>query len=98
MHDDVIYTVTAGHIESNKWRCWAWFLTLEEAQRAVEGCSDFFCGEDDNKFYTILVIEEVPRGSITAQYNEWWYEWSGDEWRPVPKPAPVECIFHFGVG
>lgn len=95
---DVIYTVTAGRIDINDWRCWAWFATLEEAQRTVEGCGDFFCGESGEKYYNILVIEEVPRASITIKYNEWWYDWNDDEWRPAPKPSGIETLSHFGVG
>jgi hypothetical protein len=94
---DTIYTVTAGHIEHNKWRCWAWFATLEEAQQAVEGCKEFFCGEGE-RYYHCLVIEQVPRGAITPEYNEWWYQWDGDDWRPTTKPIKVETLFHFGVG
>lgn len=96
MFDDVIYTVTAGQIEHNNWRCWAWFATFEEAQQAVEGCSDFFW----ENYYDNLVIEEVPRGAITPQYREWWYKWSLSEnkWELSEKPLSVETLFHFGVG
>jgi hypothetical protein len=91
---EMIYTVTAGNIQQDKWRCWAWFASLEEAQRAVEGCGDFL---SDN-LYDVLVIEEVPRGAITTEYHEWWYVWNGSEWRPNPKPDEVDGLYHFGVG
>lgn len=97
-NNDVIYTITAGRIDKNNWRCWAWFITLEEAQRAVEGCSDFFCGEGGDRYYDTLVIEEVPRAAITPEYREWWYEWDGSDWHPIPKPTQLETLFHFGVG
>lgn len=97
MHD-LIYAVTAGYIEHNNWRCWAWFATLEEAQRAIEGCSDFFCGENCQQYYNVLVIEEIPRGAITPQFNEWWYRWNGEKWFPTSKPSAVETLFHFGIG
>lgn len=51
----------------------AWFGSLEEAERAVLGCGDFLW---DN-YYETAVIEEVPRGAITPQYRERWYEWNG---------------------
>lgn len=95
---DNIYTITAGHIKTNNWRCWAWFESLDEAQRAVNGCNEFFCGEDCKKCYDVLVIEEVPRGAITPEYHEWWYEWHEDRWRTIIKPIEIETIFHFGVG
>jgi len=91
---DVIYTITASRIKDDKWRCWAWFATLEEAQRAVEGCGDFLW---DN-YYEHLVIEEVPRGAIVPEYQEWWYKWNGHEWRTTTKPLEIETLYHFGVG
>jgi len=94
MNDDLIYTVTSGHIEHNNWRCWAWFKTLGEAQQAVEGCGDFFW----EHYYNYLIIEQVPRGSITPRFEEWWYIWNGEEWRPTPKPEAVDTLYHFGVG
>lgn len=96
MFDDVIYTVTAGHIGHNNWRCWAWFATLEEAQQAIKGCGDFFW----ENYYEILVIEEVPRASITPRYREWWYGWNvtENEWQTIDKPSSVETLYHFGVG
>lgn len=99
MNEDFIYTVTAGNLEHNNWRCWAWFATLEEAQQAIEGCSDFFAHTPEGQLYYFdLVIEEVPRGAITPQYREWWYKWEGDEWRPQSKPESVDTLYHFGVG
>lgn len=94
MNDDFIYTVTAGHLEHNNWRCWAWFATLVEAQSAVENCGEFFF----ENYYDYVVIEEVPRGAITPLYREWWYKWDGGEWRLTDKPGAVEDLQHFGVG
>lgn len=94
MNDDFIYTVTAGNIEHNKWRCWAWFATLDEAQRAVENCGEFFW----ENYYDDLVIEEVPRGAISPEYREWWYRWDGNGWSIGDKPEAVEVLHHFGVG
>jgi len=92
----MIYTVTSGHIEHNNWRCWAWFATFEEAQRAVENCGEFFW----ENYYDHLVIEEVPRGAITHHYLEWWYKWNCDEsmWQHTSKPEILDGIEHFGVG
>lgn len=97
--DDMIYTVTAGHLSHKNWRCWAWFATFEEAKAAIDGCSDFFCKtEEGAEYYETLVIEEVPRGAITPQYQEWWYRWDGKEWLSIDKPESIETLFHFGVG
>jgi len=95
---DCIYTITTANLTENKWRCWAWFKDLEEAERAVNNCGNFFW----EYYYDTLVIEEVPRGAISLEYREWWYEWSGDsndgEWHMASKPEPIKGIIHFGVG
>lgn len=93
MNDDFIYTVTSGHIEHSNWRCWAWFSTFEEAERAVINCGEFFW----EHYYDNLVIEQVPRGAISPEYREWWYKWDG-EWLLSNKPEALEGLSHFGVG
>lgn len=88
----VIYTITSVEPVSQKTRCWTWFSSLEEAQRIVEGVSDYF----HNNFYPYLVIEEVPEGNVTRLYHEWWYKWNDKGWEKVKKPDPG--FEHFGIG
>ena len=94
--EDVVYTITSGNLEHNNWRCWAWFYTLEEAQRTIENCGDFFW----EHYYDHVVIEEVPRGCVYQKYAEWWYKWNldGEMWVPTDKPEAVDTVFHFGIG
>jgi len=86
-------------------RIFGWFSSLNKAVEAVENN----VGDIHECSYKYAIIEKSLEGlryAWISDYDEYWYEWVGDDWResdsgkyvPIEKPEKLKKIIGWGIG
>lgn len=72
-----------------------YYTELEEAKQAIEeNHGDIY----EEGYYPFCVIEKVEEGLYGITFDEHWYQWIGDGYKPIDKPESLKQTCAFGIG
>ena len=86
---------TYGIAEIEESRTIGYFLTLEDARKVVR---NNLCDIHES-YYKYAVIEEVSPGLYSStESTSYWYRWTKDHYRRIPKPEQLSQVVGFTIG
>lgn len=76
-------------------RTWGWFGSEAAAEEYVMSSGRFLA---EGRYYTHVVIEQVPAGVIWTDRKEQWFELRDEVARRCERPPELDRVSHFALG